>query len=219
MSSLVQTTVTKARPGRRHDAIALGVEAAKLLERHGAPDSRMLAADVAGEMTGTHAFSTEFDSGEAWGAFNDSLAADAELEALMGRVEGAESPVDVLSMSMATDIPLGRAGTRDQGRVLEAYISRAVPGRFVAAVELATTVFDFVEAHGASGCRLMQLTSAGMLTDCLVATWELETMKELGRLGDAYGSEPAGQHIVEILTGADGPVTPVTSGIYRVIEM
>ena len=94
-----------------------------------------------------------------------------------------------------------------------------VPGRFDGALELATTVFDFVEAHGASACRLMQLTSAGMLTDCLVATWELESMKALGRLGDAYGAAPEGHHILEVLSGANGPVTTVTSGIYRVIPL
>jgi hypothetical protein len=219
MSSLVQTTVTKARPGRRHDAVALGIEAAKLLERHGAADSRLLAADVAGEQTGTHVFSTEFESGEVWGEFNDSLAADAELEALMNRVEGTDSPVDMVSMSLANDIPLGRDGPDDRGGVVEAYISRVVPGRFDGALELATTVFDFVEAHGASACRLMQLTSAGMLSDCLVATWELESMKALGRLGDAYGAAPEGHHILEVLSGANGPVTTVTSGIYRVIPL
>jgi hypothetical protein len=217
--SLVQTTVTKARPGRRHDAVALGIEAAKLLERHGADDSRLMAAEVAGEQTGMHVFSTEFENAEAWGEFSDSLAADAELEALLGRVEAADSPVDMVSMSIANDIPLGREGPDDRGAVLEAYISRLVPGRFEAALQLAMTVFDFVEAHGGSGCRLMQLSSAGMLTECLVATWELESMKELGRLGDAYGNEPEGIHILELLTGANGPVTPVTSGIYRVIPL
>jgi hypothetical protein len=103
--------------------------------------------------------------------------------------------------------------------VVEAYISRCVPGRFEAALELAATVFDFVEAHGGTGCRVMQLTSAGMLTECLVASWELESMVALGRLGDAYGAEPEGQRIFGMLMGADSPITPVTSGIYRAIPL
>lgn len=216
---LVQTTVTKARPGRRREAVALGLEAAKLLKRHGAPESRLLAADLAGEAVGTHVFTTEFEDGEAWGAFNDSLAADAELEALMDRVEAGDSPVDVVSMSVGNEIPLGRSGPADRGAVVEAYISRAIPGRFESALELAVDVFTFVEAHGGSACRLMQLSSAGMLTDCLVASWELPDMTTLGRLGDAYGTDPEGQRIFGMLTGASSPITPVTSGIYRVIPM
>ena len=212
--SLVQTTVTSAKPGRRHDAIAIALEASKLLERHGADDNRLLMAQMAGEVTNTHVFTTEFENGEAWGAFNDSLLADAELEALMTRVERDDSPVTLLSMSMGNEIPLGRNGPTDRGAVIEAYISRAIPGRFEGALELAADVFEFIEAHGGSRCRLMQLNSAGMLTECLVASWELENMRALGRVGDAFGNEPDGQRIAATLVAADGPITTISSGIY-----
>jgi hypothetical protein len=212
--SLVQTTVTSAKPGRRHDAIAIALEASKLLERHGADDNRLLMAQMAGEVTNTHVFTTEFENGEAWGAFNDSLLADAELEALMTRVERDDSPVTLLSMSMGNEIPLGRNGPTDRGAVIEAYISRAVPGRFEGALELASDVFEFIEAHGGSRCRLLQLNSAGMMTECLVASWELENMRALGRLGDAFGTEPDGQRIAATLTAGDGPITTISSGIY-----
>jgi len=212
--SLVQTTVTSAKPGRRHDAIAVALEASKLLERHGADDNRLLMAQMAGEVTSTHVFTTEFENGEAWGAFNDSLLADAELEALMTRVERDDSPVTLLSMSIGNEIPLGRNGSTDRGAVIEAYISRAVPGRFEGALELASDVFEFIEAHGGSRCRLLQLNSAGMMTECLVASWELENMRALGRLGDAFGTEPDGQRIAATLTAGDGPITTISSGIY-----
>jgi hypothetical protein len=217
--SLIQSTVTQAKPGRRHDAIALGLEAAKLLERHGAGDCRLMAADIAGEMVGTHVFTTEFESGDAWGAFNDSLANDAELEALMNRVEGEDSPVVMVSMSTGNEIPLGRSGPAGRGAIVETYISRIVPGRFEAALELASEVFDFVEARGATACRLIQLTNAGLLTDCMVASWELDSMQAVGRLGDAYGNEPDGQQIFATLVSADSPITPVSSGIFRVIPL
>jgi hypothetical protein len=58
-----------------------------------------------------------------------------------------------------------------------------------------------------------------MLTDCMVASWELESMQALGRLGDAYGADPEGQRIFATLTGADAPITSVSSGIYRVIPL
>ncbi len=217
--TVMQSTVTRSKPGRRHDAIALALEASKLLERHGASDSRFLVAQIAGEGTGTNVFTTEFDSGEAWGEFMDSLNADAELEALMNRVDRDDSPVVMQAMSVGTVIDLGRSGPTERGAYVEAYISRANPGRFTAALELGATVFDFVEACGATNCRLSQLSTSGSLTECLVASWELDSMKSLGRLGDTFGTDAEGQRIMEILMATDGPITPVASGIYTEIPL
>ena len=66
-------------------------------------------------------------------------------------------------------------------------------------------MFDFVEAHGADPLPADQLTNAGMLTECLVASWELENMKALGRLGDAYGTEAEGQRIIGVPHGDRRP--------------
>jgi len=217
--TVIQTTVTRAKPGRRHDAIALALEASKLLERHGAADSRFLVAQMAGETTGTNVFTTQFENGEAWGEFTDSLYADAELDALLDRVQRDDSPVVTESMSIGNEIPLGRDGPSERGALIEAYISRALPGRFEGALELATVVFDFVERHGATNCQLMQLNSAGVMTECLVASWELDSMKALGRLGDTFGTDPEGQRIMEMLTGPNGPITTISSGIYSEIPL
>jgi hypothetical protein len=217
--SVVQTTVTQAKPGRRNDAVAIALEASKLLERHGAADSRLLAAQMAGEVTGTHVFTTTFENAEAWGVFTDSLYADAELDALMTRVESADSPVTMLSMSVGTEIPLGRDGASGEGEIVEAYISRVKPGGFEAACGLAVTVFDFVEGQGATNCQLMQLNSAGAMTECMVASWELPDMKTLGRLADTFGTDPEGQGIAATLFADDSPIVTVSSGIYRVIPL
>jgi hypothetical protein len=217
--TVTQSIITRPKPGRRHDAVALAVEASKLLERHGADDCRLLDASVAGEMSGCHVFTTEFENGASWGEFTDSLFADAELQALLDRVERDDSPIVTVAMSIATEIPLGRNASTRRGSAVEAYISRVLPGRFEGAVGLANIVFDFVEAQGGSNCRLSQMSSAGSMTDCLVASWELENMRAVGRLGDAYASEPEGQRIMEMLTGTDGPITPVASGIYADIPL
>ena len=217
--TVIQTTVTRPKPGRRHDAVAIAVEAAKLLERHGGENNRLLTAQPAGEATGGHVFITEFETGEAWGAFTDSLFQDQELETLLDRVYGDDSPVVMESMSIGTEIPLGRSGPSNRQPVVEAYISRALPGQFAAALELAGAVFDFAEANGATACRLVQLSSAGMLTDCLVASWEFENVRALGKLGDAFGTDPAAQQIMETLNGPNGPITPVSSGIYVEIPL
>jgi len=217
--SVIQSTVTRPKPGRRHDAVALGVEAAKLLERHGAANNRLLLGQPAGEATGSHVFTTEFENGEAWGVFTDSLFQDQELQTLLDRVYGEDSPVIMESMSIGDEIPLGRSGPSNHQPVVQAYISRVVPGRFAQSLELASAVFDFVEANGATACQLTQLNSAGMLTECMVASWEFANMTALGKLGDAFGTDPAGQRIAEMVNGADSPITTVTSGIYVEIPL
>ena len=126
--SVVQTTVSRAKPGRRQEVAALALEAAKLFERHGAGESRLLVAGVAGETTGTYVFTTEFANGEAWGACTDALNADAETAALLDRVYSDPSPIVLESMSIGVDIPLGRAAAEGHGSVIEAYVSRDCPG-------------------------------------------------------------------------------------------
>ncbi len=217
--TVLQSTVTRAKPGRRHEAIAIGLEAEKLLERHGATNNRFLTAQAAGEATGSDVFTSEFENLEAWGDFTDRLSADAELEALLTRINGENSPIVMESMSIGSEIPLGRSGPMEPGKVVEVYISRPNPGAFDAALGLAVQVFDFVENNGATACRLLQLNNAGSLTGCLVASWELPTMKAAGRLGDAYEGDPAGQQILEVLTGANAPIVTVSSGIYVEIEI
>ena len=166
--TVMQSIVTRPKPGRRHDAVALAVEAAKLLERHGADDCRLLAAQVAGEMSGTHVFTTEFETGEAGRVHRLALRRRRAPGVARPR-RTCDSPVDTVAMSIATEIPLGRNASTRRGTAVEAYISRVLPGRFEGAVGLANIVFDFVEGQGGSNCRLSQMSSAGSMTDCLVA--------------------------------------------------
>ena len=44
-------------------------------------------------------------------------------------------------------------------------------------------------------------------------------MKALGALGDAFGTEEAGQRVMEMLTGTNGPIVTVSSGIYTEIPL
>jgi hypothetical protein len=53
----------------------------------------------------------------------------------------------------------------------------------------------------------MQLSNAGMLTDCVVVSWEFANVKPLGKMGDAYGADPAGQSLMEMATGPNSPIT------------
>ena len=217
--TVLQSTVTRAKPGRRHEAIAIWLEVARMFEHHGATNNRFLTAQAAGRGTGFDVFTSRFDNLEAWGDFTDGLSADAELEALLEGISGENSPIVMESMSIGSEIPLGRSGPMEPGKVVEAIISRPSPGRFEAALRLTVMVFDFVENNGATACRLMQLNNAGSLSGCLVTSWELPTMKAVGRLGDVSGGDPAGQQILGVLTAVNAPIVTVSSGIYVETEI
>ena len=74
--TVLLTTVSRARPGRRADVVAASTEARKLLERRGVSECRLAMAATAGEASGTFAFSLQFDSNEAYGTFADKAAED-----------------------------------------------------------------------------------------------------------------------------------------------
>jgi hypothetical protein len=216
--TIVQSTVTRSKPGRLQDAIAGAVEANKLFERIGAPDSRLLMAQIAGEQTGSGVFVTEFESGEAWGAFHDALYADAELQAFGDRFDGEGSPVVMESTSVGSVLDLGRRGSTARGRVVQSYISRPTPGGAAAMMDMTNAAFDFLEANGATNCRVMSLESSGLMSGCTVASWELESLKALGRITDAWAS-PAGQEIAQRAGSADAGSIVISSGIYAEVPL
>jgi hypothetical protein len=217
--TVISTTVSRAKPGRANDAVAMAVEAAKLLQRHGARDCRLLLAGAAGEATGTQVFSCEFENNEAYGVWADKLAGDAETEAFVARLNAEDSPITVQTQSLGIEIPLNRSAKGGHGKIVEAFVSRLVPGRFEAALDFAGTVFDFLERYDAVNCRLMQLVTAGTLTEAFVVSWEFDSMQALGRAGDAYMTDPDGQAIFQVLTGPSAPTTTITSGIYTDIPL
>lgn len=216
---VVHATVSRPKPGRMNDSVGMAVEAGKLLTRHGADECRLLMAGAAGEVSGTHVFTAQFSSWEAYGAFSDEIEQDHELEVLMDRLTREDSPLVLLSQSISTELPLGREARPGRGHIVEAFISRLVPGRLDGAMQLARDVFDYVERHGAMNAQLSMQTAAGSLTDTLVASWEYDNMRTLGRLGDSYMTEPEGLMIMQRMTSSDSPVTTVSSGIYSDIPI
>jgi hypothetical protein len=217
--TVIYSTVSRARPGRRLDAVAAAAEGKKVVERDGAMDCRLSVATTAGEASGTFIFTMQFDSNEAYGAFADQAAEDQELAALTERLDHEDSPIMIEAQSLGAEIPLDRPVKAGRGRAIQAYLSRPLPGRFEGALDLARQAFDFVEANGAVNARLFTLLSAGSMTDALVVSWELESMRALGRVGDAYLTDPAGQALMQAMTGPDCPVTTISSGIYTEIPI
>jgi hypothetical protein len=217
--TVLDITTTRVRPGRLHDAIALSAEAAKLLERHGAKDCRLLAATMAGEAAGTMVFTAEFDDHAGFGQFMDAVSREAEIEALIDRVSHDDSPSTIVQQALATEVPLGRATTARRGAVVHAFVSRVVTGRYEGSLDLARQVFDFVEGQGAVHAQLFELGAAGTLTGCQVASWEFESMRALGAALDAFGRDATGQAIAGLVHGADSPITFVDSGIYSIVPL
>src|SRR6478736_1841040 len=74
------TSVVRPKPGRLDDSLGMIAEVAKLLERHGSADNRALVGGIAGEETGSLAFTSEFATGEQLGATIDALLADPEYQ-------------------------------------------------------------------------------------------------------------------------------------------
>jgi hypothetical protein len=141
------------------------------------------------------------------------------MDSFLARIGAEDSPLLVESRSLATEIPLERDGTRTHGSVIQTYLSRLVPGRFEACRDLAIQAFDFLERHGATNCRWLQLDAAGTLNEAMLVTWEFENMQAWGAATDAYWTDPAGQPIMQVLMGPDSPVTAISGGIYRDLHM
>ena len=217
--TVISTTVSRVKPGRRQQAVAMAAETRKVFESHGAKECRLLFAGTAGETTGTHVLSTEFDNGEAYGAFVDQLRRGEEFQAIRDRLDRADGPTEMVSRSVGTEIPLDRSANRRHGPVVQAYVSRVLPGRLEAVLDLSHKAFNFVEGHGATNARLIRLASAGAMTDALVATWEFETMRAMGAANDAFQSDPKGQSVMEIINGPDCPITPISSGTYAEVPI
>src|SRR5947207_1371343 len=120
--SVLSVTLTRPKPGRTGDSIAMGMQAAKLLPRIGAGDCRLVVAEAAGEGAGTQVFTIEFESNEAYGIFSDKASVDPQLEALGERLTAEDSPAIVVFQGLITEIPVG--GRTGRGRVIQSYTSR-----------------------------------------------------------------------------------------------
>jgi hypothetical protein len=104
MAVVFVTTLT-VKPDRFEEYLEENARKAKaLVEKHGGRNSRLLAALVAGEQTGSFAFIAEADDFAATGAVLDKFLADPEAVALMST--GTASSVAGYQSTMWVDVPL-----------------------------------------------------------------------------------------------------------------
>jgi hypothetical protein len=215
----ISTSLARCPLGQRDQFLGQALEGMKLFERHGATHTRLLAALTAGQASDVYALTNEFDSAEAYGAFVDDLFRDAEFETFMSRITSPDSPLTIISRTLATEVPLMRSGPAHHGAVVAAYIGRPERGRFEDCCELARSVFEFLEGHGASNCHLLEFDSAGARTGELLTRWEFDSMRSRGKALDAWTSDPEGQARAARLRAKDSPITITWSGLYRDVHM
>jgi hypothetical protein len=199
--------------------MALALEGMKLFERHGAHHVRLLEALTAGEQQGIFVLTNEFPTAEAYGTFVDELYRDAEMEAFLNRITGADSPLVIESRSLAAEIPVDHERNTTRGAIIEVYVARPLPGRFDACCDLAAGTFGFLAEHGATNCRLTQLRNAGSRTGALVATWEFENMRTRGIADDLWWTDAKGRAVMDEFMGTTAPMTPLSAGIYRDVHV
>lgn len=214
-----QSVVGVVKPGRYEDHIALAHEAEKLFERHGAQETRLLAAGLAGEATGQWVLANEFADIEAYGRFSDEINTDPDLLSLMTRVRALDAPSQILSMSLSMDIPTGRTAAPGRGNLIEVYLTRATPGRYEEAIALGVEACDIVERAGAVNARLSTITLGGSGTQQLVASWEFANATEWARSAALWETDAKAKQVSERTLAADSPTTILFSGLYQVVPL
>jgi len=211
------STNGKVKEGQVEAAVASAVEAAKLLGPHGG-DTRFYLTLAGGEDVNGTLFSQEYESPEALSAAIDAMADNAELQALVARLNGPGSPVVITSQSMGIDIPLGRTPKAGRGSILEVHTSHINPGRFEDAIAESAEVCAFVEENGAVNARCIQLTYAGMASGMLALVWEHENMAAQARTAAAWSTD-AGIALQMRSMGASPSTTRVTSALYNEVPL
>ncbi|HUC35534.1 MAG TPA: hypothetical protein VMR97_00255 [Acidimicrobiales bacterium] len=217
--AVIQSVISRVQPGRFEDMLGLGLEVTKLYERLGCDTTRLMIAGIAGEVSGQCVFSSEHESMTEYGAFQERLMADSEMQSILSRVRSAESPVTLEQQSIAGEIPLGRTPKAGRGSVVEVHVSTVTPGRLEDVLALGRRVCDFVEANGALNARNFQMAYAGTGTGMMMASWEHESLSAWGKTSDAFQNDPEGQAIAASVSAPNPPSTLVFSGVYTEIPL
>jgi hypothetical protein len=217
--TIVRTWSVRPKAGRFDDAIGLLTEGAKLLDRHGGREIRLTHGVLAGSHSGSLVASLEFETFASHGEFVDELATDVENQAFMHRAREAESPFTLETTALAAEVPLDRVTRGERGTVLQTFLSRVRPGRWVDAVRSAIAAFDLCERFGANRCRLFELGAAGEATGMHIAVIEHDDMSAHGRVADAMTTDPEARKLLEYLRGEKAPVDVISSGIYAEIPI
>jgi hypothetical protein len=211
--------ISRINPGRTVDAIAAASSAAKLIERHGGHNTRLLATALAGEQVSTLVFTTELASLSDFGAFSDEANADNEVQALVEHLNSPGSPITMLSQSVGIDVPLNRTQKTGRGSVVEVFLIRVKTGGLSAYLESTARYCDLVEQHGAVATRAITLVHAGSQSGLYASVAEYPDNKTWGRAAEALYTSPAGQQLSADLDAGTLPIEVVSSALYTEVPI
>lgn len=217
--AVIQSSISRVKPGRLEDVISMTLELSKINERLGVTTGRLLVASMAGESTGLNVYSVEFEDIEDYADYAEAAGQDQEMQSLYTRALSADSPVIIEQQSLASEIPLGRMPRPGRGSVVEVHVTRPTPGRLEETLAMARRVCDFVEANGATNARVFQLGYAGIGSGLFLSNWEFETVRAWSRCSRAFADDPEGQAIGATVTDANPATTLVFSGLYNEIPV
>jgi hypothetical protein len=211
--------ISRINPGRTLDAIALASSAAKLMERHGGQNTRLLATAIAGEQISTLVFTSELASLSDYGVFADEAAGDSELQAFVDRLGSPESPITMLSQSVGIDVPLARTQRSGRGSIVEVYLMRVHTGGLAAYLESTARWCDLVEQNGAIVARAITLVHAGSQTGLYASVAEYADNRSWGRAAEAVYGSPAGQQLTAELDSGTIPAEIVSCALYTEVPI
>ncbi len=104
--NVLQTFLSRVRPGRRDDAVRAATSGFDLCERFGATRCRLFELGAAGEMTGTHIAVIEHDDMRGHGRVADAMMNDPDARKMLDGVRGEKAPVEVISSGVYAEIPI-----------------------------------------------------------------------------------------------------------------
>jgi hypothetical protein len=218
MSRITYASVSKPQPDRLEDAIEVSRQAAKMTGRHGA-EARLLAAQLAGEQTGTLVFTIEFESPEKYAQLVEELDGDKELQDLQVALTRSTSPVVMLATSVTTEIPLPGKHKTGRGSVVEVHITKPVPGRFEAAIQEADTVATLLEKAGAVNVQAFQMMYAGVQSGSIGMAIEWPSVSAQAKAATIWSTDPAAIELSTAVLNGTSATTLLSSALYRDIPL
>ena len=218
MPRVSYATVSKPQPDRLEDAIELGRQAGKLIGRHG-PECRLLAADTAGEQSGTFVFTVQFESIEKYGSQVEELDQDNELRDLQISLTRSTSPIVSLGASISTEIPLPGSHKTGRGSVLEVHFVKPALGRFEGAIQEADTAATLMEKAGAVNVQAFSMAYAGMQSGSLGLAIEWPSVKAQALAGNIWATDPVGSALMAAMINGTSASTLLSSALYREIPL
>jgi hypothetical protein len=87
------------------------------------------------------------------------------------------------------------------------------------AIDLGKRTAELVGRHGASGCRLFWLQSAGSQAGLLAIVFEYANNATMGKGGDSFLADPEGLALMRDVYGAGSPITIVSTDVYNEIPL